>query len=318
MSKKYYLGLSFLCVALSLVFPLVISAIGQASTPIVIENAVRGQEYEDVLSLFNSSSQEENFSLTGEGEIADWLSFYRLDDLENPVNELSIKANSRIQAKVRITVPESAPMGKQSGMVVFALLNKPKVGQVNLNPVTQQVSREISVNVNDQGILSAEAFVSLKNNTIAKSEPLEISVTYYNSGSVSNKPQIGLAIFKNDVNVEDVIYPYPKDKKAIMPTQTEKMSVLWQSAGQEPGKYRAEISVVLGDQIIKEDSFSFQITNEDFDSLALASIINGQSGTKFYMWIAIGAGCLLVAIIMMMVVRSRRGKKMAVSGNGAE
>lgn len=305
---RSFFGGMLIAIALN-VFPFSVMAIGQASTPIIIENAVRGQEYEDVLSLFNSSGEEENFTLIGDGEIADWLTFFRLDNSETPINELSIAANSRIQAKVRITVPQSAPMGEQSGSVVFALINKPKEGQVNLNPVTQQISREVTVNVSDQGILSAEAFVSLKKNTIARNEPLEINVAYYNSGNVSNKPQIRLGIFRSDVNIEDVIYPYSKDKRAIMPTQTEKISVTWQTAGREPGKYRAEVGVVLGDQIIKEDSFAFQITNDEFNPAAMASIANGLPISKSYIWIMIGAGVLLVAIFALVSIRRQRGIK---------
>jgi len=296
--KYFFQTASLLYVILFSVSPAVVSAIGQTSTPIVIENAVRGEEYEDVLTLFNSSDEEENFTLTSEGEIADWMTFYNLNNTENPINELTIAANSRIQAKVRISIPQSAPMGAQSGLVVFALLNKSKDGQVNLNPVTQQVSREVTVNVNDQGILSAEAFVSLKSNMLAKNEPLEINVAYYNSGSVSNKPQVSLGIFKNDINIADIIYPYSKDKKAIMPTQTEKMSFLWQTAGQELGKYRAEISVILDNEIIKDDSFAFQITNEDFSSLATANVSNSHLSAKFYMWIATGVGFLLMLVLV--------------------
>ena len=307
--KNFFQAILFSAFAF-FIFPTLAMAIGQASTPIIIENAVRGQEYEDVLSLFNSSNQEESFALNGEGEIADWLTFYKMDDLENPINELTIPANSRIQAKVRISVPQSAEMGKQSGSAVFSLLNKPKEGQVNLNPVTQQVSREITVNVNDQGILSAEAFVSLEKNTIAKNEPLKINVAYYNSGSVSNKPQIRLGIFKNDINIEDVIYPYSKDKKAIMPTQTEKMSIAWQTAGRENGKYRAEVGVVLGDEIIKEDSFAFQITNDEFNPIATASIANGLLNNKSYIWIMAAIGILLLLVFAVLVMRSRRGTKL--------
>lgn len=283
-------------------------AIGQASSPIIIENAVRGQEYEDVLTLFNSSDEEEHFSLSAEGEIAEWLTFYKLDDATNPIKELDIAANSRLQAKVRISVPQSAPMGRQAGLIVFALLNKSKDGKTISNPVTQQVSREVTVNVNDQGILSAEAFVSLKKNVIAQNEPLEVAVAYYNSGSVSAKPQISLAIFKNDISVEDIIYPYPKDKKAIMPTQTEKIPILWQSAGQGAGKYRAEIGVVLGDKIIKEDSFAFQITNEDFNLLATANATGGYLNAKNYVWITSAVGFLILLTLAIFLVFRKKNQ----------
>jgi len=281
-------------------------AIGQASSPIIIENAVRGQEYEDVLTLFNSSDEEEHFSLSAEGEIAEWLTFYKLDDATNPIKELDIAANSRLQAKVRISVPTSAPMGKQSGLVVFALLNKLKEGETNSNPVMQQVSREVTVNVNDQGIVSAEAFVSLKKNIISRNEPLEINVAYYNSGSVSSKPQIRLGIFKNDINIEDIIFPYFKDKRAIMPMQTEKMSVIWQSAGQETGRYRAEVSVMSGDQIMKEDSFAFQISDENFNSLATANVVKGFTNANFYLWIALGVAFLLVLIFVTVKIFNKK------------
>jgi len=80
--------------------------IGVSPGEIVINNAFRGGEYEELITIFNGNEDDGNFSLSATGSISDWFSFY--DENDQPINQIPIKGKSSEQVFVRVNIPDGA------------------------------------------------------------------------------------------------------------------------------------------------------------------------------------------------------------------
>lgn len=247
----------------SFILPQMVFSIGQMTKPILIENVLRGQEITETLKLFNSEDKEVVYGLKAEGDIENWASFYGIEDknLENPVTQIKIPPASYLDAIVKFTIPEDTPNGQYSGEI--AVTSAPKKDSETENMVAsvfQKIGREVLITVTDNEIIRLDAvFIPLKYG-VKEGDSLKIKVIYDNQGNVSLRPDIQLTIIKSNKTVFNAIFPYPEAEEAIKPKTTKTMPLIeWQTAGQENGQYRAEIKVLLDNEVVEEHDFKFTI-----------------------------------------------------------
>ena len=100
----------FILTIFTLTFGQSVLAISQVTEPIIIKDILRNSEVIDTLVLFNSEDKKISYKLKGEGEIAGWINFYEIDDinLENPITEVQLNAQSRLDAIVKFKIPFSS------------------------------------------------------------------------------------------------------------------------------------------------------------------------------------------------------------------
>jgi len=98
-----------------------IEAQGLAIAPINIEisNAVKGQEYEKMLVLYNPSETEGTYLLSVTGDSKDWIHFYLFEEHTEILKAISIPANDNRKLLVKINVPEDTPNGIYNS-IIFA------------------------------------------------------------------------------------------------------------------------------------------------------------------------------------------------------
>lgn len=256
------------------ILPQTVFGIGQVTKPIVIENALRGQEATATLDLFNSKDTEAPYGLSAEGEIAEWTSFYEITDknLENPITEVQIPPKSYLKVKAKFTVPEDMPNGEYSGKVYifFAPVKDEKTGEMKI-AVSQRVGREVSIIVTDNEIIQFDTAIIPLKYSVKKDEPLEIKIIHTNQGNVTVKPDVKLKITKDDKTIFNAVFPYPEDEKAVRSSERKTMPLIeWQTTGQEIGRYQVEVDVLYNGEVVKNDSFGFSITEPE-ESVALDS-----------------------------------------------
>ena len=77
---------------ISLCFTTANAGIGLGISPasITINNALRGGMYERTITIFNTGDEAGTFELTAEGECADWISFYKPEEPNTPITEVTI------------------------------------------------------------------------------------------------------------------------------------------------------------------------------------------------------------------------------------
>ncbi|MDP3882699.1 MAG: hypothetical protein Q8Q48_01450 [Candidatus Staskawiczbacteria bacterium] len=98
-------------------------AIGMITQPIVIKDILRGQETFATISLLNSGDTEATYGLKADGQVADWATFYNIEDtnFENPITEVKMPTKEYVNVNVKFKVPEDAPNGEYTGEVVVFL-----------------------------------------------------------------------------------------------------------------------------------------------------------------------------------------------------
>jgi len=273
------------------IMPFSVAAIGQIASPIIIENAVNGQEYQDLLTLFNSSEKEETFKLTATDSIADWTKFFSYGTSNTEISEFKIGANSNINAIVKFLVPDSMPNGTYEGRIVFAMVKSTDKNDTNV-AINQQISRKVSIKVTNNSAPSGIITIKPEKQHLGKNEPLKISVTTFNSGNVTIKPYVELEIQQNDKTIDNIIYPYDKNRNGIAPRDSENSIASWQTVNYQNGKYKAIVRVYLDQKIAKEDWIAFSINN-DLTGLAAANI-SKSLGDTWYMIAAFGIGLFIL------------------------
>ena len=280
--------------------PISVLAIGQVSSPIVVDNALRGQVYREAISLFNSSDSEEVFILTAKGQPAGWMAFYDINGTE-PIENITIPGNSKSQAIVAFTIPQAAANGLYEGAVVFSLKPKDEVKA----RVSQQLSRKVAITVTDVQEISGNVLIRAKSTAIAAGTPFEVTASCFNTGNVTIKPTIELDVVpEGGKSIFDVIFPYPKSGFGILPGQTEEIAAQWPTASQAVGKYTARATVVLGDSTT-DQVFEFEI----LPSSGVAAMANAGSVVKNNLdifWLAVGSIVVLAVAVVEVIKRRRR------------
>ncbi|MCK4454103.1 hypothetical protein KAU51_02030 [Candidatus Parcubacteria bacterium] len=299
MKKIIYLIIILLI--LSFVLPQITLGIGQLTKPIIIKDVLRGQEVTAILKLFNSGDKEVTYQFKANGDIKEWASFYEIEDknLENAITEIQIPAESSINAVAKFTVPEDTPNGDYSGEVaIVSIPVKDKETGKIMATVFQRVGRKVSITVTDEEIIKFDATIIPLKYGIGKNEPLRIKVIYDNQGNVAIRPDIQLKILKSNETIFNAIFPYPEDEKAVRPFERKVFENLieWPTAGQENGRYRAEVKVLLNGEMIEEDDFRFIVGFDWSKFLASIAVIGG--GNIVLAWFIIGGVLAMLAGIL--------------------
>lgn len=247
--------LSF-CLAL----PLGVLAIGQISKPIVIKDALRGQNYQEEIVVFNTEKKNVKIALGAEGAIKDWVKFYNLNDGKNPVSEIDIKAGANLKVNAVIHIPEAQPNGEYKGAI--SALSKPDTTASTTESqalLSQKIDRPVTITVNDNQILKFDASVIPKDYDLAKDEALSIRVIYDNQGNIDVSPQIQVKIKKDgETIIYNVIYPYPENTAPVKPnSRYEIPATTIQTTGYGKGKYMAEFNFLINNESKLYKKFTF-------------------------------------------------------------
>ncbi len=293
---------TIILLTLGFLLPQLAFGIGQMTKPIVFKDVLRGQEVQETLTLFNSEEKEVIYGLAAEGDIRNWITFYSVDNLENPIKEIKILAQSQINVLAKFKVSNDTPNGTYTGEVIIFTNPEPKEKEEGMSvSVGLSIGRDVSITVTDKEIIKFETTIIPLKYGVGRGEPLKIKVIYDNQGNVSIKPDIQLKITQVSTGkiVQNVIYPYPEGENAIKPFERKEFSNLieWPTAGQENGKYKAEIKVLLNGKTYEEESFRFDI-GVDIMALLLANIALLGGGNLMFGWFVIGGILIIIAGIL--------------------
>lgn len=239
-----------------------VSAIAQVVEPILIEDALRGGEYEKMVAVFNTGEKEVEVNLTVVGDIKGWASFFTLEDSKISIKSIIIPPKSNKEAIVKFLIPQDAPNKIYFGKIVVSTSPEKSDGKGASAALIQEVPRKVSIKVTDEEVIDCEVNILPQSFFLEINEPFKTNVTYHNQSNVKIKPLIQQKIIKGEEIIFNVIYPYPEDKEGIKPGYSETVPIEWQTAGLEAGEYQAEISILLGEKIIKQKKFDFSIGAE--------------------------------------------------------
>ena len=289
---------------LFLLLPLNVFAIGQMSKPIVIENALRGEEYEEIVMVVSSEEEEISVNLIAEWEIAPWASFYSMDDKKTPITNIKIPAKSSKNAIVRFLIPEDALNGVYEGAVsVVTVPDELEGTEKTVVSVAQKIPRKVKITVTGDEVKSCKCHIIPKYLGLKKDEPLKINILCHNTGNVKIKPIVRQKISKSGKTILNVDHLFPEDRDYIRPNSSERWDIEWSTAGQDNGQYKTEIKIMLDGEIAKESTFYFAVGFTVSRFLGYISRLGG--GNLVLGWFMIGGFFIMLSMILTFAGRKK-------------
>lgn len=239
-----------------LVFPSgsVGAAIGLGISPstIHIDDALKGNEYQDGIMLYYTGEGETTLQLTATGDIAEWVSFYDPNNLSSPIESANATVGEWTRLWVKFYIPDNAPVGTSTGTILIttAALSESESGA----SIKLQAKTEVSIVVTGTAVLSGQVnSISARDTEIGY--PLRIEVQFKNTGNVVATPEINVNISQDGVNIDSPSFA----QEAVKPKQTGTICAEWDTSGRDLGDYTAHVAVALGEENLSTEELSFAI-----------------------------------------------------------
>jgi uncharacterized membrane protein len=297
----------FLCA----VFPVKTLAIAQSVDPITINNAIGGQTYQSLLYIFNTDAEKRKIDIKATGEIAEWASFYSLNDEKTAINSLEVDGKKYGYAMARFAIPAGKANGVYTGQVIVSA-GAGNSGGENQASVTQEMPREVSIRVSGEQFIDGEADIQLNALSLKAGEPLQITVAFTNKSNVGLKPQTELKVSKEGANgnVVDIIYPYTESSE-VKPGEVKRIHYSWdQPAGLVLGSYKVEIRSYAENKDFGFTKFNLTIKPGDNMSGLTADLSKNFFGLQINTQSILGALAIFVLIVALGInLLKRRLKK---------
>jgi len=290
---------------LLLAAPLAALALGQLTSPIEVTNARRGQVIQERLILNNSDDRELELAVSGQGDIAQWATFYLPGDRQTQVTSVKIPAKSNIEAYVKLVVPDDARNGAYNGTIQVSQgpgASEQKVGVGAA--VGLSTSRKVSITVTDKEEVAFTAQVIPVSYDVKPGDPLEIKLLYRNQGNVLVSPQASVAV-KQDGKIvgDETVYRYPSDLAPVKPGEEGSVNIQWPTYKLSEGKYRAYVTASVGD-VTQANDFAFNVSKAVVSSPAASAPSSG-----FNPRLVVGGIAVVVALVGGLLVAGKKRKR---------
>lgn len=182
------IAIAFVAILLASLFAQPVWAVGLGISPsrVTMDHLLRGVSVEKTIMLSRGDAGEElNFTMQGEGQIADWISTDQEDAFVIPAGE------QRFPITVTLTVPEDTANGTYKGALRF-------ISGAGDNVSSESGASDVSISVS--ALLQLEAIIGgdqvlqyeVENASIATTEetwPIPVSLHIFNTGNVSATPK---------------------------------------------------------------------------------------------------------------------------------
>lgn len=300
--KKIKIFIISFCFISILIAPSAIFAIGQVTAPIIMSDALRGESFQKIMTIVNTEQKEIDVDILAEGDIKEWVKFYKKDDLENEIDNIKMSEMKRLKIIAEILIPTDIANGEYSGSL--CVIRKPdessvKEGESSAS-ILQKISRKVAITVSDNEIIKFTASVIPNKYNLKKDEPLNIRFIYDNQGNISLSPQIHLKITQNGKSVHNAIYPYSEDEPPVSPLSLREIPKLTiQTIGYKKGNYNAEIKILNDKEILFEKNFYFSIGS----TVKGISIAGFNNITKNNLDKIFGTMAMIAALIILISIK---------------
>jgi hypothetical protein len=230
-------------------------AIGVAMGPqtITIDNAVRGSEYERVVTVTNPDTQKTSYDIRAEGPAGGWLSFFNWTTKE-PITNFDLEGQSNVQILIRVEVPEDIANDTYTA-IVYAETATFDVPSESGGVTTKLQSRaDLTITVTgDQKVTGTVGALAVNDTEVGT--PAHLVVSFRNTGNVAVTPSIDCRISFGGTQVGAV----SNDDTSVKPDETKDIPIDWDTTNAKTGNYTAELTITLNGQVIKTQQASFKV-----------------------------------------------------------
>ena len=279
-----------------LILPSAVLAIGQVTEPIIIENALRGEGFQQTMTIVNGEDKKIKVDFLAEGDIAGWVEFFQKDDLENSIENIQMLNKEKLKIIAKFTIPSDTLNGEYAGLLSVFRRSDANLEKGKSTSVSQKVGRDVTITVSDEEIIQIRASIIPDKYGLSRNEPLAIRIIYDNQGNVSVAPQIQFKIKKDEQMVYNMIHPYPENESLVKPLAMHEIPIIEiPTNGLEDGRYITEVNFLHNGNSVFNKNFSFTIGNSYKFSNFIASI---GGGNITFGYILIGGFFVVLAILI--------------------
>lgn len=236
-------------------FPVAATGIAVTPSHLEISDSLRGGEYERNITIYNPDNELTDYTLTASGGAGEWISFYKQDDPVSLVNRVTIPGNSNVRMLVKFAIPQDAANGEHKATIFVASVPVEEASGGSGQVVSLAVPVAVTIFVTGSQILSG-VVDGISTDDVEVKYPLRIKVQFHNTGNVVATPLISVKIItQNGTTINN----FTSSEFNVKPQKHETILLEWDTTGKEPGDYIANISVTLGDSVIKQEQLNFAI-----------------------------------------------------------
>ena len=258
--KKAFIRIALVVLVLQLLsgimfFP--VFATGIAVTPSYLEviDALRGGEFERNITIYNPDPEITTYKLSASGDAGLWISFFKQDDPTSPVDKVILPGNDNVRMLVKFAIPHDAANGEHKATITVTSVPAEEASGSSGQVVSLAAPVAVTIFVTGDQILSV-VVDSINIDDVEVQYPARIKVQFHNTGNVVAAPQITTRITTQDGTTID---NFISSNLNIKPEKRETIPLEWDTTGEQPGDYIADVSVVLGDSVIKNEQLDFAI-----------------------------------------------------------
>ena len=256
--KQIKIKLAVIIVAFIILCPAASAGIGLGISPasITISDAFKGGSYERTITVFNTGDETGTFGLTAEGECAGWISFYKEDEPDTLVTEVTIPGKDKAKVLVKFDIPEDIANADYTSTIYAQSIPMGNItGGMGAHAVIR-IPSDILIQVTGTQILKG----TVKSITTTDTEidyPLKIKVEFQNEGNVVAKPKIAVGITK--AGGGELVDSFVHDETGVKPAQEGTITVRWNTTRRETGGYVANVAVSLGEELLSAKDLPFKV-----------------------------------------------------------
>ncbi len=207
-----------------------VAGIGVFPSTVGVENALRGERYEQGTTLLNSASEERIFALEAQGEFAEWVTFAAKDKPETLLTEVTVPPQGETHIWVYITVPDGTPNGDYTGEISYASRSATSEARVVLG-----ITQGINVSVTGEQVLDVRlGDIFLRN--IEVGQPLRVETRIVNQSNITVTPSI-VASIVSSAGIEVASDLQARTEPFKSGEEKSVVALEWDSSGQQPGDY---------------------------------------------------------------------------------
>lgn len=254
--KSAVLAVIFLLVLILLPTPMAAGGgIGIAPASLERADALRGNEYQWVVQVLNTTGGQLELSLGASGKTSQWVSFYDKDTPTTVIESITAPSGVATPFLVKITVPDDAANGTYTGSIYAE--TGTIGGEGGGQGIKLRASAIMTISVTGTEVLRGE--VQRVNVSYAEvGLPVNIEVIFVNTGNVVATPTISVTIKKDD----EVLDEFSHTETAVGVDSRETIEMEWDTTGCEVGEYgdyTALVEVSLGGETITSKEVPFAI-----------------------------------------------------------
>jgi len=231
------------------------SGIGVAPVTIEINNALRGMEYKKSIFIYNLDKTDQYANLSVGGYIKDWITFFSLNNTNEPISGIKVKGENISQIIAIISIPNNVSNGLYNGFILVEFLGNVSKENYTVGSTVQLVMPiEVKLNVTGtQNINLSISSIRIYNTEV--NYPVNIMINCENNGNVRVRPKVNINITKDGIYVDRFTY----NKDEIEPDTSYQIKINWNSSGMVAGTYHANITITINGKIFYQKEMPFEL-----------------------------------------------------------